>query len=95
MQARFALSVSVPAWTARAPEILLRPHSLKIPNLPSSAGLLVKRGDRVTAGQVIARYADDAKLQALERQAGQKRQSAGEIRDAERRGRGAFDSSEG
>jgi len=90
VRAEFAPGVGVPVWTARAPKIRLRPHSLKIPNLPSQAGLLVRRGDRVTAGQVIARYVDDAKLGALERQAKQKRQSAAEVRASARIGERSF-----
>lgn len=81
---------SVPAWTPRAPNARLKPHSITIPNLPSEAGLLIKRGDRVTAGQVIARYVNDAALKALERQAAQKRQGAKEVRDSTQRGEKRF-----
>ena len=37
-------------------------HVLTIPNLPSLAGLVVKVGDHVEEGQLIARYVDDAAL---------------------------------
>ena len=35
-------------------------RTVKLPNLPSLAGLLVQQGDSVTEGQPLARYVDDA-----------------------------------
>ena len=90
VRAEFSPGASVPAWTARAPKARLRPNSINIPNLPSEAGILVKRGDQVTAGQILARYVNDAQLAVLERQAKQKRQGAEEIRAAARIGERRF-----
>jgi membrane-bound metal-dependent hydrolase YbcI (DUF457 family) len=42
-----------------------RTHILEIPNLPSMAGLVVKPGDRVTSGQPLARYVNDAALEEV------------------------------
>ena len=51
---------------------------------------MVKRGDRVTAGQILARYVNDSQLAVLERQAKQKRQGAEEIQAAARIGERRF-----
>ena len=89
-RAEFSPGASVSAWNVQAPKARLKPHSINIPNLPSEAGILVKRGDRVTAGQILARYVNDSQLAVLERQAKQKRQGAEEIRAAARIGERRF-----
>ncbi len=42
--------------------VAVKSHLLEIPDLPSLAGLVIKLGDKVVAGQLIARYVDDSKL---------------------------------
>ena len=52
-----AASVELPARVQRS-------HALEVPNLPSLSGLVVKVGDRLLEGQPVARYVNDAILEA-------------------------------
>jgi hypothetical protein len=54
-EAQETLSSAIPAFTS---------HLLRIPDLPSLAGLVVNLGDHVEQGELIARYVDDAALNA-------------------------------
>ncbi len=90
VRAEFVPGVVVPAWTTQTPKAKHKPHSITIPNLPSAAGLLIRRGDSITAGQIIARYVNDAQLVQLERQAQQKRQTAKDARGAARANEKSF-----
>lgn len=54
-------------------------HPVLIEGLPSLAGLLVQPGDRVEAGEPLARYVDDAPLQDLAEQAAAKREEAARL----------------
>ncbi|MCA9840429.1 MAG: hypothetical protein KC422_26215, partial [Trueperaceae bacterium] len=46
--------------------VAVKSHLLNIPDLPSLAGLVVEVGDKVLAGQLIARYVDDSVLELSE-----------------------------
>ena len=72
-----AASVDLPARVQRS-------HALEVPNLPSLSGLVVKVGDRLLEGQPVARYVNDAVLEAhqalVEKAALSVTQSKAEIR---------------
>src|SRR5690606_31618222 len=54
------------ASAVELPEEPGRVFTIRLPGLPSLAGLLVEVGDEIVAGQPVARYVDDAALERAE-----------------------------